>query len=129
MLSFGLTNAAATFQAAMNSIFRPDLGKFVLVYLDDILVFSKSPEEHTEHLETVLRLLREHTLFSKRSKSQFTTAELDFLGDVVVADGIRLILRKGQLCAAGLTLKIFTSCIHSYAWPTIADALCKHTQT
>ena len=92
VLSFGLTNAPATFQAAMNSIFRPHLGK--LVCLDDILVFSKSPEEHAEHLETVLRLLREHTLFAKRSKCQFNTAELDFLGHVVGADGVKVDPKK-----------------------------------
>ena len=63
MLSFGLTNAPATFQPAMNSIFQPHLGKLVLVQLDDTLVFSKSIEEqHVEHLEILLRLLREHTL-------------------------------------------------------------------
>ena len=62
VLSFGLTNAPATFQAVMNDIFGPYLGKFVLVYLDDILVFSRSPEEHAEHLRLVLQLLREHSL-------------------------------------------------------------------
>ena len=94
VLSFGLTNAPATFQAAMNSIFKPHLGKFVLVYLDDILVFSKSPGEHAEHLEIVLRLLREHTLSAKRSKCQFNTAELGFLGHVVGAEGIKVNPKK-----------------------------------
>ncbi len=54
VLSFGLTNAPATFQAMMNDVFREVLGKYVLVYLDDILVFSKTPEEHKVHLEKVL---------------------------------------------------------------------------
>ena len=73
VLSFGLTNAPATFQAVMNVIVRPYVGKFVLVYLDDILVFSKSAEEHAEHLRLVLQLLREHELYAKRSKCLSTS--------------------------------------------------------
>ena len=94
VLSFGLTNAPAMFQAVMNDIFRPYLGKFVLVYLDDILVFSKSPEEHAEHLRLVLQLLREHSLCAKRPKCHLNAPELEFLGHVVGADGIRVDPKK-----------------------------------
>ncbi len=88
VLRLGLTNAPATFQAVMNDIFRPYLGKFLLVYLDDILVFSKSPEEHAEHLRLVLQLLREHSLYALRPKCHLNAPELEFLGHVVGADGI-----------------------------------------
>lgn len=77
VLSFGLTNAPATFQAAVNSKFKPHPGKLVLVYLDDIAVLSKSPEEHAEYLDIVLRLLWEHTLFAKHSNRQSHNAEQD----------------------------------------------------
>ena len=60
VLSFGLTNAPATFQAAMNDLFRPYLNKFVVVYIDDILIFSKSQAEHVQHLQQVLEVLREN---------------------------------------------------------------------
>ena len=65
VLCFGLTNAPATFQSVMNGIFAKHIGKSVLVYLDDILVFSKTPEEHSRHLRTVLELLREHQFKAK----------------------------------------------------------------
>ena len=94
VLSFGLTNAPATFQAVMNDIFGPYLGKFVLVYLDDILVFSKTPDEHAEHLKLVLQLLRDHLLSAKRSKCHLNTPELEFLGHIVGADGIRVDPKK-----------------------------------
>ena len=74
----------------MNDIFRPYIGKFVLVYLDDILVFSKSPAEHAEHLRTVLQCLRTHELYAKRSKCSFNQPELDFLGHVVGFEGIKV---------------------------------------
>ncbi len=94
VLSFGLTNAPATFQAVMNDIFRPYIGKFVLVYLDDILVFSKSPEEHVQHLQLVLQRLRDHDLYAKSAKCSFNQPELEFLGHVVGSDGIKVDPKK-----------------------------------
>ena len=90
VLSFGLTNAPATFQATMNNIFRKQLGRFVLMYLDDILIFSKSPEEHAEHFRTVLDILRANHLYAKLSKCEFNKPELQFLGHIVGRQGIRV---------------------------------------
>ncbi len=86
-LCFGLTNAPSTFQRLMNSIFAP-LSKFVLVYLDDVLIFSQSPEEHVAHLKQVLGLLRQHKLYAKLSKCEFNKPELRFLGHVIGREGI-----------------------------------------
>ena len=61
-MSFGLTNAPAYFMYLMNSVFMPELDKFVVVFIDDILVYSKTPEEHANHLRVVLTRLREHQL-------------------------------------------------------------------
>ena len=88
VLSFGLTNAPATFQAVMNSIFRKHLGKFVLVYLDDILIFSKNPEEHAQHLRIVLDIIRQHKLYAKMPKCEFNKPELQFLGHIVGGQGV-----------------------------------------
>ena len=71
VLSFGLTNAPATFQAVMNDVFRTVIGKFVLVYLDDILIYSNSMEEHAEHLRAVLQILRDRHFYAKMSKCTF----------------------------------------------------------
>jgi hypothetical protein len=70
-MSFGLTNASAHFMYLMNSVFMPELDKFVMVFIDDILVYSKSMEEHEEHLRVVLQRLREHQLYTKFSKCEF----------------------------------------------------------
>ena len=100
VLSFGLTNAPSTFQAVMSSIFGDLIGKCVLVYLDDLLVVSKSPEEHKVHLEMVLQRLREHKLYAKLSKCSFGKSELEFLGHVVGRDGIKVDPRKvAAVCA------------------------------
>ena len=79
VLCFGLTNVPATFQRAMNKIFSKHIGKFILVYLDDILVMSRTPEEHEQHLRIVLQILRENGLKAKLSKCGFNKAELHFI--------------------------------------------------
>ena len=71
VMSFGLTNAPATFSRLINSIFMEYLDKFVVVYLDDILIYSKNEQEHAEHLRLVLMKLREHRLYAKFSKCEF----------------------------------------------------------
>jgi hypothetical protein len=89
VLPFGLTNAPATFQALMNRVLHPFLDQFVVVYLDDILVFSRAPEEHLNHLEQVLTALEKHELYVGMDKCGFGLAEVDFLGHVVSGAGIR----------------------------------------
>ena len=86
---FGLTSAPGTFQTLMNDTFRDLLDECVLIYLDDILIFSRTAEEHRKHVELVLRRLQEHKLRAKLSKCAFGLTELDFLGHVVSKDGIR----------------------------------------
>ncbi|KAJ9531104.1 hypothetical protein QJQ45_000898 [Haematococcus lacustris] len=88
VLCFGLTNAPATFQRAMNNVFRPLINKSVLVYIDDILVMSNSAEEHVQHLREVLELMRQHKLYAKRSMCEFNKTELTFLGHIVGEHGI-----------------------------------------
>ena len=74
----------------MNSVFMPELDKFVVVFIDDILVYSKNKEEHVEHLRIVLTRLREHQLYAKFSKCEFWLREVQFLGHVLSAEGIAI---------------------------------------
>lgn len=83
VMPFGLTNAPATFCTLMNRIFHPYLDQFVVVYLDDIVIYSNSMEEHAEHLRTIFRVLRENELYVKKSKCTFGTEEVSFLGHVI----------------------------------------------
>ena len=71
VMSFGLTNAPAFFMYLMNSVFMPELDKFLVVFIDDILIYSKNDEEHAQHLRIVLTRLREHKLYAKFSKCEF----------------------------------------------------------
>jgi hypothetical protein len=90
VLPFGLTNAPATFQRLMNTIFHDFVREgFVVVYLDDLLVYSKTEEEHMTHLERVLDRLWEHQLYAKLSKCNFLTHELKYLGHLVGKDGLK----------------------------------------
>ena len=70
VLTFGLTNAPATFQSVMNDMLRPYVGKFVVVYLDDILIFSKTAEDHLSHLKQVLQRLRENQFYANPKKCE-----------------------------------------------------------
>ncbi|KAJ9508757.1 hypothetical protein QJQ45_028059 [Haematococcus lacustris] len=97
VLCFGLTNAPATFQRVMNTVFKPLINKSVLVYIDDILVMSNSPEEHLVHLREVLQLMREHKLYAKMSKCEFNQPKLVFLGHIVGGDGIAVDPAKVQV--------------------------------
>jgi hypothetical protein len=86
-MSFGLTNAPAHFIYLMNLVFMQELDKFVVVYIDDILIYSEN-EEHAEHLTVVLSRLREHQLYTKFSKCEFWLKKAPFLGHVLSGDGI-----------------------------------------
>jgi hypothetical protein len=88
VMSFGLTNAPAHFTYLMNSVFMPELDKLVVVFIDDILIYSKNEEEHAKHLRIVLTRLREHQLYAKFSKCVFWLEEIQFLGHVLSAKGI-----------------------------------------
>ena len=88
VMPFGLTNAPATFNRLMTEVFREYLDDFVLVFFDDILIYSKNPEEHTQHLKKVLQLLRQHNLYAKRSKCTFFSEKVEYLGFIVSKDGV-----------------------------------------
>ena len=87
-MPFGLTNAPATFQCLMNDLFRPFLRKFILVFFDDILVYSKSLTEHAEHLSIVLGILESNHLYAKQSKCCFGVTQVHYLGHLISADGV-----------------------------------------
>ena len=82
-MPFGLTNAPAAFMDLMNWVFRPFLDKFVVVFIDDILIYSRDDEEHAQHLRRVLQTLREHQLYAKLKKCEFWLEEVVFLGHYI----------------------------------------------
>nr|GFB13728.1 putative reverse transcriptase domain-containing protein [Tanacetum cinerariifolium] len=90
VMPFGLTNAPAVFMDLMNRVFYEFLDKFVIVFIDDILVFSKSKEEHEDHLRTVLQTLRQKKLYAKFSMCEFWLSSVAFLGHIVSAEGIMM---------------------------------------
>jgi hypothetical protein len=96
VISFGLTNAPAHFMYLMNSIFMPELDKFVVVFIDDILIYSKSEEEHEQHLQVILQWLHDHQLYSKFSKCAFWLKKVFFLEHVISAEGIAVDPNKIQ---------------------------------
>jgi hypothetical protein len=87
-MPFGLTNAPAYFMNLMNKVFMKFLDKFFVVFIDDILIYSKSEEEHATHLRLILETLRKHQLYAKFSKCEFWLKEVGFLGHVLSAGGV-----------------------------------------
>jgi hypothetical protein len=97
VLPFGLTNAPAVFQNHMNNVLRSYVGKFCLVYLDDIIIFSKTQNEHIDHLKKVLQLLRENRLYANPDKCAFFAEEVAYLGHIVSKDGLKADPKKTQV--------------------------------
>ncbi|GJP46788.1 hypothetical protein CLOM_g6031 [Closterium sp. NIES-68] len=94
VMPFGLTNAPATFQAEMNHILRPLLDECVVVYLDDILIYSRDMKQHVEHLRRVFEILRRERFYVKLSKSEFALEKVQFLGHMVSAQGVHVDPKK-----------------------------------
>ena len=95
-MSFGLTNAPAYFMYLMNLVLMPKLDKFVVVFIDDILIYAENKEDHAEHLRVVLTRLREHKLYAKFSKCEFWLWKVPFLGHVLSENGISVDPSKVQ---------------------------------
>jgi hypothetical protein len=90
VMPFGLTNAPATFRTLMNDIFQEWLDDFVVVYIDDILIYNGSLEEHAEHLRKVFQRLRENKLYAKLEKCKFRVTKMDFLGHRIIQEGLKM---------------------------------------
>jgi hypothetical protein len=106
-MSLGLSNAPAYFMYLMNKVFMEYLGKFVALFIDDILIFSKNEEEHNEHLRLVLQKLRENQLYAKLNKCKFWLKEVSFPGHIISEGGISIDPSKAKTYLVGRHRKMF----------------------
>ena len=90
VMPFGLTNAPSTFQATMDKVFRLFLRQFVVVFFDDILVYSRTLDDHIKHLALILETLSKHEFYAKLSKYAFCHTSIDYLGHILSADGVKV---------------------------------------
>ena len=102
VMPFGLKNAPSTFQSLMNDVFRKYLRKFILVFFDDILIYSTSRKLHLEHLRTALQLLSENHLVINVKKCVFAQSQLEYLGHIIFREGGLLILVRLRVWLNGL---------------------------
>ena len=96
VMPFGLTNAPKVFMDLMNRVFCEYLDKFVIVFIDNILIYSRNQEEHQEHLRLALQTLKEYQLYAKFSKCEFLLSKVQFLRLVVLADRISITPRRSK---------------------------------
>ncbi|GJU26640.1 putative reverse transcriptase domain-containing protein [Tanacetum coccineum] len=90
VMPFGLTNAPAVFMDLMNRMYKPYMDKFMIFFINDILIYSKNKKEHEEHLKLILRLLKKEKLYAKFSKCEFWLSKVQFLGHVIDSEGIHV---------------------------------------
>ncbi|GJS76626.1 putative reverse transcriptase domain-containing protein [Tanacetum coccineum] len=125
VIPFGPTNAPAIFMDLMNRVCRPYLDKFVIVFIDDILIYSKTQEEHVKHLRLVLELLKKEKLYAKFSKCEFWLREVQFLGHVINGNGIHVDLSKIEAVKNWKAPRTPTKDEEQeYAFQTLKDKLC-----
>ena len=103
-MPFRLFNAPSTFMWLMNTVLQPYIGKFVVVYFDGILVFSKNKENHLQHLKIILDTLRKHHLYANLKKCRFLQESLVFLGFVISTEGVKMDSKKVRSIWSGLVL-------------------------
>ena len=118
VLCSGLTNAPGTFQNIMNDVLKDVIGEFVLVYLDDIVIYSRDKNEHYRHLQIVLELLRKHKLYANLSKCKFVRPELQFLATLWVPRGYRRTPKKWPSSRSGQSPPTELHCRNSGALQT-----------
>ena len=105
-MPFDLINASATFQAFVNNVLKRYLDQFVIIYLNDILIYSKIKKEHVQHVRKILQALKEADLRIKSGKSEFHVQSVQFLGFIVTSQGLRMNLKKIEAVITWSTSKI-----------------------
>jgi hypothetical protein len=108
VMPFGLTNAPATFPCIMNSILEPYLRKFVIVFMDDILIYNNSIEDHVQHISLVMQLRRTHQFYVKRTKCAFAQGELEYLGQIISVERVKTYPKKTQVMTSWPTTSNIT---------------------